>query len=162
MTATIDLDEIHVVVIYDSADPAEHGDIDRAVRDLAQLRAARKALADWELVLADYLADALGRNTIAVDGVGTVMVKAGAKRTEWDHDALHRTVVARARDERRIDPETGEVVESEGEAVGRVLAECARPSWRLTPLRERGIDPGEFCSTSPGRPSVIITEGVTP
>ena len=156
MSATIDIDEIHCAVLYDSADPAEHGDIDRAVRDLAALRAARKALADWELVLADYLADALGRNTITVDGVGTVLVKHGAKRTEWDNDALHRAVVARARDERRIDPDTGEVIESEGEAVGRVLADCARPSWRLTALRALGLDPDEYCATSPGRISVVI------
>lgn len=153
----IDLDVGHCAVTFTSADPAGHGDIDRAVRDLAELRAARKALADWEDVLAEFVADGIGRNTVHVDGVGAVEAKRGAKRTEWDHDALWRTVVARARDERAVDPDTGEVVESEGEAVGRVLAECARPAWRLTPLRDRGIDPDEYCHTQPGRISVVIT-----
>lgn len=131
-------------------------DVDRAVSDLARLRAIRQGLAVWEGELTDWLNDALGRNTIEVDGIGQVQVKRGTDRKEWDHDALIRLVVARGRDERRVDAETGEY-EPEGEAVARALMECARPSWRLTPLRDRGIDPDEYCASNPGRLSVVIT-----
>jgi len=29
--------------------------------------------------------------------------------------------------------------------VADLLLECARPEWRLTPLRERGLDPDAYC-----------------
>lgn len=86
---------------------------------------------------------------------GTAEVKAGAKRTQWDNDLLYSHVVSRALDERQVDEGTGEY-EPEGQAVARVLNECARPSWRLTPLRARGIDPDQFCNVEWGTPSVIV------
>jgi hypothetical protein len=132
-------------------------DVDRAVADLAQLRAIKAALSDWDRELCEWIGDALGRNQTDVDGVGHVEVKRGAARKEWDSDALIRLVIAKGRDERKVDVETGEVLESEGEAVGRALMECARPNWRVTALRARGIDADEYCSTSPGRVNVILT-----
>lgn len=157
MTAIVSIDTTDISLSYASTDPGEHLDIEVALRDLHELREIKQALTMWEGVLTDWIADYLGRNTMDLDGVGHVEVKHGANRKEWDNDALWRLVVARARDERKIDPETGEALESEGEAVGRVLGECMRPSWRLTPLRERDIDPDEYCQVSPGKTSVVIS-----
>ncbi len=56
--------------------------------------------------------------------------------------------MSRALDERKLDELTGEY-DSEGAAVARVLEQCARPSWRLTPLRELGLDPDEWCEVEP-------------
>lgn len=157
MTASVEVLTDHLSLSYASDDPGDHLDIERALRDLHELRQVITALRMWEGLLTDWIADYLGRNTMDLDGVGHVEVKHGANRKEWDNDALWRLVVARARDERKIDPETGEALESEGEAVGRVLGECMRPSWRLTPLRERDIDPDEYCQVSPGKTSVVIS-----
>lgn len=157
MTATVTVDTDNISVTYASQDPDGHLDLDQAISDLHDLRETVTALRMWEGVLTDWIADALGRNTLDLDGIGHIEVKHGANRKEWDNDALWRLVVARARDERKIDPETGEALESEGEAVGRVLGECMRPSWRLTPLRERDIDPDEYCQVSPGKTSVVIS-----
>lgn len=131
--------------------------VDRAVSDLADLRAAVATLRDHEAELTDWLAAALGSNTITVDGVGVVQVRHATDRRAWDNDALIRLVIARGRDERRVDESTGEY-ESEGEAVGRALTECARPSWRVTALRARGIDPSEYCESTPGKTSVVISQ----
>jgi hypothetical protein len=166
MTVTIDLDELHCALVFDSHDPAEHGDLDRAVRDLASLRAARQALADWELVLTEFVADAVGRNTLTVDGVGTVEAKRGVSRKEWDIPSLLRVVL----DSRMApDPATGEAdptddghAEVKGEAVStspdlsRVLHVWNLGTPRVTALRDRGIDPDEFAATSPGRTSIVI------
>lgn len=166
MTTVIDIDEAHCAVTYDSADPAEHGDLDRAVRNLAELRQARQTLADWELVLTEWIADALGRNTLTVDGVGTVEVKRGAQRKEWDIHSLLRMVL----DSRRPpDTDTGEadpaddghaVVKDEPVTVspdlGRVLDVWNLGAPRTTALRDRGIDPDEFCATAPGKTSIVI------
>lgn len=151
--AAITLTEDGLTLSYDSATPT---DIDQAVRDLWDLRSTIEALRSWEYLLTEFLSDGLGRNVIDVDGVGRVEVKRGANRKQWDHDALIRLVIARGRDERAVSLD-GEPLESEGEAVGRVLMECARPEWRLTPLRDRQIDPDEFCEVSPGRVNVVIS-----
>lgn len=146
------LTEDRVALVYEASAPT---DIDRALADLVALRDAQDALKDWEGVLTDFLADRLGREGHQLPDGRIAQVRRGKDRTEWDHDALIRLVVARGRDERKLDEETGEY-EPEGEAVARALMECARPSWRLTPLRARGIDPDEYCASSPGRVSVVI------
>lgn len=134
-------------------------DVDRAVADLARLREIKQALSDWEQELTSWLSEALGRNEIDSAGLH-VEVKRGVARKAWDNDALIRLVIAKGRDERAVDKESGEALESEGEAVGRALMACARPNWRVLALRERGIDPDEFCETSPGKVSVILTPTV--
>jgi hypothetical protein len=149
----IDLSDVSCTVDYEST--VTPFDIDRAVSDLAELREIRKGLADWEAELSEWLAEALGYNTLTLDSGHTVQVRRSTDRKAWDHDALIRLVIARGRDERRV-TEDGEY-ESEGEAVGRALMECARPSWRVTALRERGIDPDEYAETSPGKIGVVIT-----
>ncbi len=90
-----------------------------------------------------------------VEGIGEVEVKKSTKRTQWDSDSLTRVVVARALDERILDEHTGEY-ESGAEAVARVLMECSRPSWRVTPLRARGIDETEFCHVEDDGWSVVL------
>lgn len=93
---------------------------------------------------------------VEVPGVGFLQAQKGGERKGWDHEGLIRTVVARGRDERRIDPETGEALESEAEAVVRALVECAGiRDWRTTKLRARGVDPEEFCTTTWGPAKVV-------
>lgn len=151
---TVELTENAIALTFRSS--VADFDLDRAVTDLAQLRAVKQALTIWEGELTDWISDALGRNEIDVEGVGHVQVKRGNSRTEWDTDALIRLVIARGRDERQVDPETGEALESEGEAVGRALMAAARPSWRVTSLRDLGIDADEYCTKTPGKLSVVI------
>jgi hypothetical protein len=83
-------------------------------------------------------------NTFDVSSVGRVEIKRRTKRTGWANDDLIRVLTAYALDERKLDEKTGEY-EPAHEAVARVLAECARPSWRVTPLRARGLQVDEFC-----------------
>jgi hypothetical protein len=106
--------------------------------DLAKLYAA---------VEADLIATS-GNKRFVVDGLGEVAIRKNIKRTGWDNQALTAVVVARALDERIADEATGEY-EPAHEAVARVLSDCARPSWRVTPLRARGVQVDEFCTESP-------------
>lgn len=163
----VDQDHDHLSVSYASVDPIDHGDIDRAITELAELREIRSALADWEYLLTTYIADFMGRMTLTIDGVGHVEVKHGVDRKEWDRQGLIRAVL----DSRRApDPTTGEMVGSDsGRAViGDEFLSCSQDLarvldvWnlgapRVTALRERGIDPDEFCTSSPGKVSVVIT-----
>lgn len=89
-------------------------------------------------------------------GIGLVEVKRETKRTAWQHDEILKRIVAMARDERAFDETTGEALEDEFSCLARVLSECARFEWRVTPLRARGLDPDEFCHTEYGKPAVKV------
>lgn len=124
---------------------ADRYDRDELVRILVGVRERRAELAAFASeVEADLLAQA-GERSWVVDGLGEVRVRKQTKRNEWDSEGLTRVLVARALDERILNEDTGEY-EASHEAVARVISECARPSWRLTPLRARGIQIDEFCT----------------
>ena len=89
-------------------------------------------------------------------GIGMVTV-AQSKSKKWDNESVFNVLVARARDARRINKETGEVLESEGQAVRRVIEECAGIGyWRVTALKEYGVDPDEYYETTSTKPSIRI------
>lgn len=125
---------------YAMADLSRDGLV-RLLCDLRDLSAELRGFA--QDVQKDLLAHADAKR-FTVDGLGEVTIRRSTKRTEWDSESLTRRVVALALDERVLDEETGEF-EAAHEAVARVLMECSRPSWRVTPLRARGIDDSEFC-----------------
>ncbi len=87
-----------------------------------------------------------------------VVEKASSANRKWDNEEMFNVLLARARDARLIDKETGEVLESEGQAVRRVIEECAYVGyWKLTPLREKyGVDPDEFYETTSRRKSIRL------
>ncbi len=112
---------------------------------LSAIRGLRAGLRPLEDRIERDLMETAGSKRFVVEGLGEVNIRRSVKRTAWDNDALAQVVVAYALDERVLDQDTGEY-ESAFQAVARVLMECARPSWRITPLRARGIDPDEYCS----------------
>lgn len=70
--------------------------------------------------------------------------KTGNPRKKWDHKGLASVVAKRIHD-RSIDIDTGELLKSAEEQIGELL-EYASPSyWRVTALRELGIDADAYC-----------------
>ena len=167
MTAIVAIDTDNISVSYASADPDTHRDLDQAISDLHELRETVTALRMWEGVLTDWIADALGRNTLDLDGIGHIEVKHGANRKEWDRRALVRAVLDSRMpphpDTGEMDPNDDGRAEVDGEAIsvspdlGRVLHVWNLGAPRVTALRERGIDPDEFCQATPGKTSVVFT-----
>lgn len=125
---------------YAMADLSRDG-IARLLCDLRDLSAELRGFS--QDVTKDLLAHA-DEKRFVVDGLGTVEIKRSIRYSEWDNDGLTRKLVALALDERKVDEETGEY-EPAWEAVARVLSEASRPSWRVTPLRDRGIQIDEYC-----------------
>lgn len=166
MTASVEVLPDHLSVSFASDDPADHLDIERALRDLKELRDIRTALGDWEHLLTEWVADYLGRNTIDLEGIGHVEVKHGTDRKEWDRRELLRAVL----DSRQTPSEDGEANPCDdgfalvgGEELScspdlsRVLDCWNLGAPRVTALRERGIDPGEFCTSIPGKVTVVLS-----
>lgn len=122
---------------------------------MVAIRNCRQDLASLYDEMEQMLLSLNSGREITIEGVGVVELKRSTKRTNWDNHELMRHVVSRALDERQVNEETGEA-EPGWEAVARAIEECARPSWRLTPLRARGLDPDEFCVTEEAHRSVQL------
>jgi hypothetical protein len=75
--------------------------------------------------------------------VGVVEVKRATKRTKWDSEGLWRHLAHHVAPAHDTDPLA-------------VLAECARPSWRVTGLRAFGVNPDEWCEEEPGAQSLVL------
>jgi sugar diacid utilization regulator len=141
--------------LSDIIDAADTATADELVRALVRIREWRAEFAALAADLERKLTEKVGRGSFVVEGVGEVKVATDTKRRAWDNEGLTRVVVARALDERIVDESTGEY-EAAHAAVARVMSECARPSWRVTPLRARGIDETEFCEVEFGALTVRL------
>jgi hypothetical protein len=112
---------------------------------LADLADLRRAVSEaYKAVEQQYVATA-GEKKMEVPGLGLVEIKKNTTYRQWQHDPLWARVSALALDERKLDPETGELLEREAETVARILRDCCTPSWKVTGLRAHGIQVDEFC-----------------
>lgn len=105
---------------------------------LADVRSVRDSL---KTLTASALADNRVRR-LTIAGVTTIEGTTEVKRTEWRHAPL-LTAALEVQAQRLMSIETGEVMTAEESAA--VLLELFRPEWRMTPLKELGIDPDDFC-----------------
>ncbi len=132
---------------------------DTAARRLYELRQVKDELGVLEEALVHHLSHALKKGTTTFDGLPALDVGWRRQGTQWDGESLLPVLVARALDERRIDPETGEVQEREAEAIARVLKETSgitnpSHSWRVGALKARAIDVDEYRATDAWVPQV--------
>lgn len=121
------------------------------VRTLHELRETMRALKEFDGALTDAIAAEMRYGVpIDIDGVGRAEVRRGKQRTRWDKESLRRAVL-----DSRLANEDGEIVdESPLDKVEHVW-NLGQP--RVTALRDRGIDPDEFCEAVPGKVTVTIT-----
>jgi hypothetical protein len=128
-----------------------------------ELFAIRSQIAGLKLregELVDRLAAEMTEDRLELEGVGVFERRRKADRKQWKHDELKSELIRAVRDGRakRVDAETGEIVdEDETERAFRVIFECARPEWRVRPLRALSIDPDEFAETTYGGYSIQFT-----
>lgn len=118
--------------------------------------ATSQALARMEALLADvrYVRDTLKTLTataladerirrLTVSGVVTVEATTEVKRTGWDHPRLLADALT-GMAQRLINIETGEVLTAEASAD--VLLGLVTPSWKMTGLKDIGLDPDAYCT----------------
>ena len=77
-------------------------------------------------------------------GLFTIETKTGAPRKKWDHATL-AALVAKKINDKSIDMDTGEITATPQEMIRELLTYAAPSYWRVTALRELGIDPDDFC-----------------
>lgn len=116
-----------------------------AVLSVAELRSVlAEVLADLQAHAVDLMRDA-DTKTYDVPDIGRFERMGSRERKSWDKEALLSAVL----DSRMpVDPDTGEVDDADQTPLSRVLHVFNLPAPRTTALRERGIDPDEFCEST--------------
>ena len=108
---------------------------------LAALEEARRNLAGVAADLTNVLAKSMADKLMVVEGVGSFERSKKKARTQWDREALLPDVL----DTILVDKESGEILpETELE---KVLKVWNLPAPRTTVLRDRGLDPDQYCQT---------------
>ena len=141
---------------FKTEQPEQYKESLQLLAALQDVRAKKEELRDYERDLVEAIFKLMPQREMDVGGIGRITSTQAINR-KWDHDSLVPVIVARALDDRKIDYETGEVLEREASAVARVMSECAGIGyWRLTALEEYGIDAEDFYETTSTRRSVRI------
>lgn len=115
---------------------------------LADLRYVRDSLRG-------VVAEALKKQAIrrlVVEGVVAVEAVSSIDRRDWQHQTIFAEMLARS-GLKGVNVETGEVLAPD--AAAEWMLRWFRPEWRLTPLREAGLDPDAYCTVATdddGRP----------
>ena len=124
-----------------------------------------QALARLDTLLADvravrdtvktYAAEALVEERVrrlVIEGVAAVESTSEVKRSEWDHPRLLADLLDQAGFV-LVATATGEAMHPDEAAP--VLLEWFRPEWRMTPIKQAGLDPDTYCrveTDDDGRP----------
>lgn len=146
-------------------DPGWDGDdIEALAPLLSAVAVTRKRLAEVENGLAEAVNKKMSKRVMTVAGV--VLEQGGPSGSDkWDWDSLLPELVSRAADERRIDTETGEALESEVHAFVRVLTDIVSFQYARvgkveegTGLKGHGLDPDDFRTrpNGPRRAKVVL------
>lgn len=132
---------------------AMDGEVDRYKHDPI---ATASALVRLEALLADvrYLRDRLKATTadsldalqvrrLTIDSVCTVEASSEIKRSNWQHAKLLALALERCYGGSLLNGDTGEYIDRD-EMAAALLAYFT-PEWRLTALRDDGIEPDDYC-----------------
>lgn len=152
--------------VLDELDTEAANAIDTAdVEELAHLHVAlvkaRQRLATICTIVEQVLVDVMPDKRLELPGLPVLERRRGTDRKAWQSvdllDELFRRAV--------VDTETGEVLDDEAlirQRLHEVLVDCVpftgSLGWRVTALRDLGLDPDEWCETKPGRTSIQIHE----
>lgn len=93
---------------------------------------------------AEALADAKVRR-ITIDDVATMEATSESDRTDWQHARLMHDMLVTT-PYVFVDEQTGEYITPD--VVAEQILTWFRPEWRLTPIRDAGLDPDDY-STQP-------------
>lgn len=153
----------HVIDALDTE--AQHAIDGADVEELAHLHVAlvkaKQRLATICTIVEQVLVDVMPDKRLELPGLPVLERRRGTDRKAWQSvdllDELFRRAV--------VDTTTGEVLDDEAlirQRLHEVLVDCVpftgSLGWRVTALRDLGIEPDEWCQTSPGRVSIQVHE----
>jgi hypothetical protein len=130
--------------------------VEELARMVLQGRELVRVLRDITGRCEQALVATMPQKKMTVEGIGVLEKTTETSRKEWDHPLLFGRV-AKVSEQLRVDPESGEIKLSEAEALLKAITMACRPEWRVTALKELGIDANDFCEVTYGAQKVRIT-----
>lgn len=121
-----------------------------ALHQLARLRAALTTLRALESSYVSHIYMTGEHGKRVLEGLGQVTIQRGRERKAWEH----RAVAVEYVDAKLA--ANGYEVPDPHQVVDWVLEAAAPSYWRVTALRDAGLDPEDYCTSEPGKPSVSI------
>jgi len=106
-----------------------------------QIETQRRELSEELSDLDNEIGLAMGTYKVEIPGIGLVQRSSKKRQSQWDNDALLRTVL----DTRLVNESTGEVLDES--PLDKVLKVWNLGTPRKGILKERGIQADEFCVT---------------
>lgn len=154
----LDESEKILAVLDEEATPdnLDSYDIETLARLLLQSREMVRVMRDITGRIEQATVRAMPHRKMVIEGVGHLEKAAETTRRAWDSPLLAGAVLKAA--VTQWVQETGEVV---GDDVANMVLEAfmkaARPEWRVTALRDMGIDADNYCEVSYGEQKVRVT-----
>lgn len=144
------------------ANLAAAGDGETIARAIPLLKALYGDLATLIRSCEDDVVAWMPDRKVEIDGLGVLERKKATDRRQWDSERL-LGIVARI----ALDPDaTGEipadpieVLDRLTEAITKAMPITGSLGWRVTALREMGLDPDDYCEATPGRVGLQIHGG---
>lgn len=142
------------------ADLAEEGDVEALAFGLVGLQRIAADLKTLTRSIENDLVRILPTPRVVIDGLGIVERHRTADRKGWKSAELlaHVLRVAVDPDETGELPPAGELLERIRSTLTKTVPFTASLSWRVTALRELGVDPDEWSETTYGRSTVQIID----
>lgn len=120
-----------------------------ALEFLLAAREAHRMTGDIARIAEDMMVKALGDQRRSVLDGKTVEVRRAYRRTDWENSKVATHVAMRALG--------GEVIEGMDLVIDAFLKAC-NPSWRVTALKDMGLNDEDYCERELGRASVSVIE----
>ena len=127
----------------------EAGDLEALADGYAELDRFVKAARDVRNHAEDAIAGLMTGRVVNLDDRITLERHTGTVRKQWQSVELLRHLVG----DRLVDVSTGEDVT---DRLVACLPLTGSLSWRAGALREHGVDPDDWCESSPGRTTVSV------
>lgn len=129
------------------ADNTEDQKVAAALEFHCAALAAKRLMSDISRIAEDILVAAMkGERRATIDGT-TIEIRRAYRRTDWEHAKLATHVA--------LSVTGGELVEGMAEVIDAFVKAC-RPEWRVSYLKELGLDDQDYCSRDLGRATVTV------
>ncbi len=147
--------------VLDAAERCDQTELAHMLVDLDDIR-LRIALALQ--VLEDALIATMTTKTLEIEGLPVLEQRGGKARKAWQSDELLPFVVRKALVSRapNANVDTVNSVYAVVDEISKAVPFTGSLGWRVTALKAMGIDPDEFCESSPSRRTVQIHRATQP
>lgn len=126
-------------------------DWQEATKLLDRLREITTRLAQIDALIVRHIYVTGEHGDTDIDGIGRVKVTRSRDRTKWDERGVAQAVI-----DKQMEARGGEMPNDPWEVAEWLLQVYGVNYCRVTPLRALGLEPDDYCDSTPGKPTVQL------